>query len=127
MAKIVLIIAAIVEFILRGLPAFFGSQAVANLFGLEYIEGALVYIHPYGALMLVFGIMFFIASKDPVKYKYIIDMGILRYAMGLASYVVTFAMLGSLALFWWIHLLIDVVLLILFILERPKVAKAAAA
>jgi hypothetical protein len=127
MAKIVLIIAAIVEFILRGLPAFFGSQAIANIFGLEYIEGALVYVHPFGALMLVFGVMFFIASRDPVKYKFIVDMGILRYAVGLVSYIITFAMLGSISLFWWIHLVIDVVLLVLFIFARPKEAKAAAA
>jgi len=127
MAKIVLIIAAIVEFIFRGLPAFFGSQAIANLFGLEYIEGALVYIHPFGALMLVFGVMFFIASKDPVKYKFIIDMGILRYVLALVSYFITLAMLGYLGLFWWIHLVIDVVLLVLFIFARPKEVKAAAA
>jgi len=125
MAKIILIIAAIVEFIFRGLPAFFGSQAIANLFGLEYIEGALVYVHPFGALMLVFGVMFFIASKDPVKYKFIVDMGILRYALALVSYFITLAMLGSLTLFWWIHLVIDLVLLVLFILARPKEAKAA--
>ena len=125
MAKVVLIIAAIIEFIFRGLPAFFGSQATAGLFGLEYIEGALVYVHPFGALMLVFGVMFFIASKDPLKYKFIVDMGILRYALGVVSYFITLAILGSLAIFWWIHLIIDIVLLVLFILARPKEAKTA--
>ncbi len=122
MAKVILIIAAIVEFVFRGLPAFFGSKAISNLFGLEYIEEALVYIHPFGALMLVFGVMFFIASKDPVKYKFVINMGILRYALALVSYFITLAMLGSLATFWWIHMIADLVLLILFIVSRPKAA-----
>ena len=124
MAKVVLIIAAIIEFVFRGLPAFFGSQAIADLFGLEYIPGALVYVHPFGALMLVFGVMFYIASKDPPKYKFIVDMGILRYALSIVSYFVTLLMLGSLVFFWWIHLVIDVILLVLFILSRPKEAKA---
>lgn len=126
MAKIVLIIAAIIEFVFRGLPAFFGGESMARLFGLEYIPGALVYTHPFGALMLVFGVMFFVASKDPAKYKLIFDVGILRYALGLGSYVVTLVMLGSIATFWWIHLVVDVVLLILFVAARPKAAVASA-
>ena len=127
MAKIILIIAAIIEFVFRGLPAFFGSQAIANLFGVEYIEGALVYVHPFGACMLVLGVMFFIASKDPVKYKILVDLGILRYALGFVSHLITLAMLGSLPMFFWIHLVIDLVFLILFFLSRPKEAKAATA
>ena len=126
MAKIILIIAAFVEFVFRGLPALFGSQSIAELFVLEYIEGALYYVHPFGALMLVFGVMFFMASKDPVKFKFVIDMGILRYALAIVSYVITLLMLGSMSLFWWIHLVIDAVLLILFIISRPKVEKAKA-
>ena len=126
MAKVILIIAAFVEFVFRGLPALFGSQSIAELFGLEYIEGALYYVHPFGALMLVFGVMFFMASKDPVKFKFVIDMGILRYALAIVSYVITLLMLGSMSLFWWIHLVIDAVLLILFIISRPKAEKAEA-
>jgi len=126
LAKIVLIIAAVIEFVFRGLPAFFASAPVAKLFGLEYIPGALVYTHPFGALMLVFGVMFFVASKDPAKHKLIFDVGILRYALGLGSYVVTLVTLGSIATFWWIHLVVDVVLLILFVAARPKAAVASA-
>ena len=124
MAKVTLIIAAIVEFVFRGLPAFFASAPVAKLFGLEYIPGALVYVHPFGALMLVFGVMFFMASKDPVKHKLIIDFGILRYALGLAAYIVTLITPGSLATFWWVHLIVDLVLLVLFVMSRPKAAVA---
>jgi hypothetical protein len=126
LARIVLIIAAIVEFVFRGLPAFFASAPTARLFGLEYIPGALVYVHPFGALMLVFGVMFFVASKDPVKYRFILDIGILRYAMGIASYVVTFVVPGAMVTFWWVHLIVDVVLLILFVASRPKAAAVSA-
>jgi hypothetical protein len=127
LTKVILIIAAIIEFVFRGLPAFFACAPVAKLFGLEYIPGALVYIHPFGALMLVFGVMFFVASKDPVKYRLIVDLGILRYALGVASYIVTLITPGSLATFWWIHLVVDVVLLVLFVVSRPKAAVAPAA
>jgi hypothetical protein len=126
MARVVLLIAAVVEFVLRGLPAFFGSEPVANLFGVEYIEGALVYVHPYGALMLTFGVMFFLASKDPEKYKFVIDMGVLRYALAIVSLVITVLMVGSLALFTWVHLVIDVILLVLFIMVRQQAVQPAA-
>ena len=53
-------------------------------------------------------------------------MGILRYALAIASYLITLSMLGALGLFWWIHMVIDIVLLILFILARPKEVKVAA-
>jgi hypothetical protein len=127
MAKVILIIAAIIEFVFRGLPAFFGSQAIANLFGVDYIEAALVYVHPFGAVMLVLGVMFFIASKDPPKYKILVDLGILRFALGFVAHLITLFMLGTLPTFFWIHMVIDLVLLILFIVVRPKEAKAAAA
>ena len=119
-AKIILIVAAVVEFIFRGLPAFVGSRMIANVFGLEYIEGALVYVHPFGALMLAFGVMFFVASRDPAKHKIAIDIGIVRYALAIVSYFITLAMLKSLATFWWIQLIFDVALLILLIFSRPR-------
>ena len=126
MARVVLLIGAVVDFVLRGLPGFFGSEPIANLFGLEYIEEALVYIHPMGALLLTFGVMFFMASKNPEKYKFVIDIGILRYALGILSYVPTFLIVGTLVLFWWVHLVIDVILLVLFIAVRQKAAQPVA-
>ncbi len=124
MARIVLIIAAIIEIVFRGIPSLLASQGIADLFGLEYIEGALYYIHPFGALMIVFGIMFFIASKDPVKYKILIDMGILRYGLAFLSYFVTLAKIGSLGEFWWYHMILDLILVVLFFFSRPKPAPA---
>ncbi|GEM_PF-898721 len=127
MLKILLLIAAIIEVVFRGLPAIFAGEGIANLFGLEFIQGALVYVHPFGMFMIVFGIMFFIASKDPVKYNIIVDVAILRYAAALVAYIVSLIKLGSLETFWWIHLVIDVLLLVLFIIVRPKTGPAQAA
>ena len=70
--------------------------------------------------MLVFGVMFFIASRDLVKYRFVINIGILRYALAFISYIITLMMLGSLVTFWWIHWAIDLILLILFIIYKPK-------
>jgi hypothetical protein len=126
LAKIVLIIAAVVEFVFRGLPAFFACATVAKLLKLEYIPGALVYIHAFGALLLVFGVMFFVASKNPVKYKLIVDFGILRYALGLGAFGATLIRPGSMPTFWWVQLVVDVVLLVLFVMSRPKAAVASA-
>jgi len=121
-ARAILIIAAIIEIVFRGLPGLFGSEPIAKLFGLEYIPGALPYVHPLGALMLVFGVAYYMASKDPVKYKFIIDLGILRYALTAVSHVITLVMLGSMTTFWYAQLVVDVVLLVLFIVSRPKTA-----
>lgn len=126
MARIVLLIAAIVEFVFRGLPALFGSEWIAKLFGLEYIPSCLVYVHPFGALMLTFGVMFFLASKDPVKHRLLIDIGILRFALGALAHVISIVGPAPYASFWLVHLVIDVVLLILFIISRPKTVPAAA-
>jgi hypothetical protein len=124
MLRILFLIAAILEVIFRGLPALLASESIANLFGLEYIAAALVYVHPFGMLMIVFGIMFFLAYKNPVKYSIIVDIAILRYAAALVAYIVSMIKIGSLDTFWWIHLIIDVVLLVLFILSRAKAVPA---
>jgi hypothetical protein len=76
--------------------------------------------------MFVFGVMFFVVSKDPAKYKLILDVGILWYALGLGSYVVSLVTLGSIATFWWIGLFVDLVRLILFVMSWPKGSLASA-
>lgn len=126
MARIVLLIAAIVEIVFRGLPALFGSEWLAKLFGLEYIPGCLVYVHPFGGLMLTFGVMFYLASKDPVKHRLLVDIGILRYALGVLAHVISIVGPAPYATFWAVHLAIDVILLVLFIISRPKTVAVAA-
>jgi len=80
--------------------------------------------HPLGALMLVFGVMYVIASKDPLKNKFVMDIGILRYALAFISHFITFAMVGKLFLFFWVMVAIDLIFLILFVISRPKTAAA---
>jgi len=80
---------------------------------------------PFGALMLTFGVMFFLASKDPVKHRLLIDIGILRFALGALAHIISIVGPAPYATFWLVHLIIDVVLLILFIISRPKTVPAA--
>ena len=125
MASIVLVIAAIIEFVFRGLPAFFACEAVANLFGLEYIEGALPYVHAFGAVMLCLGVLLFIASKNPKKNRLVVDIGILRFSLGVIAQLITWAMMGSLHIFWWIHMAIDIILVGLLLASRLKLSVKA--
>lgn len=122
MAKIVLIIAAIVEIVFRGLPAFFACEPIANFFDLEYIEGALPYVHGFGAVMLCIGILFIIASKNPQRNKLVIDIGILRYSLGSVAHLITFVMMGSFHIFWQIHMAVNIVLLILLFISRKQIS-----
>jgi hypothetical protein len=124
-ARIVLIIAAIVEVFPRGIPALFGSPAVARLFNLEYLPGFIPYVHAFGAVMICLGLLFFFASKAPEKHLLIVNIGILRFALGIAAQLGSYLQLGSLHVFWWIHMAIDIVLVVLFVLARPSVAAAA--
>ena len=126
MARVVLIIAAIIEFVFRGLPAFFGSKPVAELFNLEYVEGAVPYVHAFGAVMLCFGVMFFIGARNPKKSRLVVDMGILRFALGVAAQLLTFVMMGSLHIFWWIHMVVDIVLVVLLLISRKQITAQVA-
>jgi hypothetical protein len=119
MATIILIIAAILELI-RGLTCFFSSETLANILGLEYLPETLVFAYPLGAALLAFAVMFFIASKDPVKNKIIVDMGALLYGLATISFILALIRLGSFPLFWWIMAVITLIMFILFVVSRPK-------
>ena len=120
MARSALIIAAIVEIVFRGIPALFGSPPVARLFNLEYLPGFIPYVHAFGAVMICLGILFYFASKEPERYLLIINIAILRFVLGIAAQVGSYFQLGSLHIFWWIHMGIDVVLVILLIVARSS-------
>jgi hypothetical protein len=122
MAKIILILAGILELVFRGLPAFFASETTAGWFGLEYIEKAVIYVHPYGALLIAFGLLLIIISKDPVKYRVVMDIAILRFILGPIALLYTKFTVGLFTTFWWVHLGLDVLFVILLILARPKKA-----
>ena len=126
MLRLALILAGIMELVFRGLPAFFGSEKTASMFGLEYIEEALIYVHPYGALLIVFGLLLILVSKDPVKYRVVVDIAILRFLLGPIALLYTYFTVGLFTTFWWAHLALDVLFFILLIIARPKAAAPAA-
>ena len=128
MAKTILIIGGIIEIVFRGLPAFFGSPAVADIFGLEYLPGFIPYVHAFGAVMITFGIMMIMASKAPEKHLLIMNIAILRFGLGIAAQFITFMMQGGhLHIFWWIHMTVDALLVIFLLFGRTQIVGHAEA
>jgi len=127
MARTTFMIAAIVEFVFRGIPALFGSPPVARLFNLEYLPGFIPYVHAFGAVMICLGVLFWIASKEPEKHALIVNIAIMRFTLGILAQLGSFLQLGSLHVFWWIHMAVDVVLVILFVLVRQRMRAGAVA
>ena len=124
-ARSVLVLAAVVEIVFRGIPALFGSPAVAGIFNLEFLPGFIPYVHAFGAVMICLGVLFFIASKEPEKHVLVINIAIMRFSLGILAQLGSYFQLGSLHVFWWVHMAVDAVLVILLILARSK-AKALA-
>jgi len=124
-ARSVLILAAIIEVVFRGIPALFGSPAVAAIFNLEFLPGFIPYVHAFGAVMICLGVLFFIASKEPEKHVLVINIAIMRFSLGILAQLGSYLQLGSLDIFWWIHMAVDAVLVVLLVLARSK-AKALA-
>ncbi len=124
MARFTLILAAVVEIVFRGIPALFGSPRIAHFFGLEYLTGFIPYVHAFGAVMICLGVLFYIASKEPEKHVLIINIAMMRFALGIAAQLGSYFQLGSLDTFWWIHMAVDVVLVALFILARSSLKKS---
>ena len=125
-ARPVLLSAAIIEVIPRGLPALFGSPSVARMFNLEFLPGFIPYVHAFGAVMVCLGLLFWFAAKEPDKHLLVINIAILRFALGIAAQLGSYFQLGSLHVFWWVHMAIDVVLVVLLLLARRSVTAKAA-
>jgi hypothetical protein len=126
MARTALITGAIVEFVFRGIPALFGSPSMARLFNLEYLEGFIPYVHAFGAVMICLGVLFYFASREPEKHLLIINIALLRFSLGIVAQLGSYFQLGSLNVFWWVHVAIDVVLVVMFVMARSSVKRAAA-
>jgi hypothetical protein len=126
MARAVLIVSAIVEIVFRGIPAMIGTPEIAAMFNLEYLTGFIPYVHAFGAVMVTFGIMFLIASKVPERNTLVINMAILRFALGIVAQLWTFVQMGGLHMFWWIHMIVDAVLVLLLLIARAQMAKKLA-
>ena len=119
-ARSVLVLAAVVEIVFRGIPALFGSPAVAGIFNLEFLPGFIPYVHAFGAVMICLGVLFFIASKEPEKHVLVINIAIMRFSLGILAQLGSYLQLGSLHIFWWVHMAVDVVLVVLLVLARSN-------
>lgn len=128
-ARAMLIISAVVEVVFRGIPAFFGSPAMARLFNLEYPLQDINYVHAFGAVMICLGLLFFFAAKAPEKHILVVNIAILRFALGIAAQLGSYFQLraGGLVMsaFWWTHMVVDVVLVVLLVFARTSLRAPA--
>jgi hypothetical protein len=129
MARFTLILAAVVEVIFRGIPALFGSPAVARLFNLEYPLQDINYVHAFGAVMICLGLLFFFASKAPEKHVLVVNIAILRFALGIGAQLGSYFQLRAggqvMNVFWWVQMVVDIVLVILCVGARMSVRAGA--
>jgi len=120
MARVALITGGIIEIVFRGIPALIGTPEMAGVFGLEFLPGFIPYVHAFGAVMVTFGIMFLIAAKIPERHVLVINMAILRFFLGILAQLWTFVQMGGLHIFWWTHMIIDVLLVLFLLVGRKK-------
>ncbi len=126
MARVALITGAIIEIVFRGIPALVGTPEIAHMFRLEFLPGFIPYVHAFGAVMVTFGIMFLIAAKIPERHVLVINMGILRFSLGILAQFWTFVQMGELHIFWWIHMIIDALLVFFLLAGRTKMMQKVA-
>jgi hypothetical protein len=122
MARGALTVGAIIEIVLRGIPAIIGTPGIALMFGLDYDIGFIPYVHAFGAVMIVFGIMMFIAAKVPERNTLVINMAILRFALGIVAQAWTFVQMGGVPhVFWIVQMVIDAIMVLWLLAARSKV------
>jgi hypothetical protein len=128
-ARIVLVIAAVVEVVFRGIPALFGTPAVARLLNLEYPLQDINYVHAFGAVMICLGLLFFLAARSQERHLLVLNIAILRFALGIGAQLGSYFQLraGGLVMnpFWWMQMVVDIVLVILLVSARMSVRAAA--
>ena len=121
-----LIIGGVIEIVFRGIPALIGTPGMAAVFGLEYLPGFIPYVHAFGAVMVTFGIMFLIATKVPERNVLVLNMAILRFFFGILAQLWTFIQMGELHVFWWIHMIVDAILVVMLLAARTKMMEKLA-
>ncbi len=126
MARAALITGGIVEIVLRGIPAVIGTPELAGLFGLEFLPGFVPYVHAFGAVMIVFGIMMLIAAKVPERNLLVVNMAILRFFFGILAQLWTYIQMGELHVFWWVHMIVDAILVLYLLAARTKMVEKLA-
>lgn len=126
MARVALITGGIIEIVFRGIPALIGTPEMAGVFGLEFLPGFIPYVHAFGAVMVTFGIMFLIAARIPERNVLVINMAILRFFLGILAQFWTYLQMGELHIFWWIHMIVDAILVLLLLAARTKMMEKMA-
>jgi hypothetical protein len=128
-ARTMLIIAALVEVVFRGIPALFGSPAVARLLHLGYPLQDINYVHAFGAVMICLGVLFYFAAKQPVVPVLVVNIAILRFALGIGAQLGSYFQLRAgglvMGVFWWAHMAVDVVLVVLLVFARMSMRAPA--
>ena len=130
MARFTLILAAVVEIVFRGIPALFGSPAVARLFNLEYPLQDINYVHAFGAVMICLGLLFFFAARAPRVSLLVLNIAVLRFAPGIGAQLGSYFQLRAgglvMGVFWWVHMAVDVILVVLLLCARVSSRAPAA-
>jgi len=126
MARAALIVGGIVELVFRGIPALIGTQRIADMFGLEFLPGFIPYVHAFGAVMIVLGIMFLIASKVPERNTLIVNIALLRFGLGIVAQLWTFVQMGRLDIFWWGQMVVDAALVLMLLMARATLMRKLA-
>jgi len=122
--KWVLIIAGLISLIYWGILLVFATPGMTVLYGAPF-PAEPIYVRVIGMLCVVLGLLFLMASRDPVKNRLVVDIGIINYALflifGIVSKFIAREEVGFFGFFWW-HILVLWIFLILFIRYRPKAA-----
>jgi hypothetical protein len=126
MARAALIVGGIIEIVFRGIPALVGTPEVANMLGLEYLPGFIPYVHAFGAVMIVFGVMMLIAAKVPERNVLVVNMAMLRFFMGIVAQIWTLVQMGGLEMFWWAHIIVDAIMVLWLLAARTKMMEKIA-
>jgi len=122
--KRVLIIAGLIFLIYWGILLVFVSPGMTAIYGAPYPTEP-IYVRTLGMVCVVLGLLFLLASRDPVKHRIVVDIGIINYALFLIFAIVTmFITKEAVGFAWGINLVLYVIFLILFIRHRPKTAES---
>ena len=122
--KWVLVIAGLISLIYWGILLVFIYPGMPSIYGAPYPTEP-IYVRTIGMLFMVLGLFFLLASRDPVKNLLVVNVGIINYVLMVIFAIVTmFITQEAVGFAWLIILFLSVIFLILFILFRPKAAKA---
>jgi hypothetical protein len=73
--KRILLVKVLLTFLAWGLPALFGTAGFLRLFGLSMPEDP-TYLRLFGAAVTAFGVAYWLAYRDPVRNRAILQAGI---------------------------------------------------